>query len=385
MRVGVMLRTMDEKQGIGVYTQNLMDALLELDTRHEWVLFYRNPRWLGRYAGRPRVREMVIEAPNKAVWDQIKIPYAAWRADVDVIFHTKFTVPFLTRRPTVMALHGASWYTNPEVYRPLDIFYVRRFMPLYCRKATAIMSNSECTTRDFVRLLHLDPAKLHTANLAAADRFRPIDDPAMLADVRARYALPDRFVLSVIKYDPRKNFGNLLEAFREAHAQTGCSLVVVGRNVERYRADFGLDRSELGRHVHFLGWVEQSDLPAIYNQAECLFFPSIIEEFGIPVCEAMACGLPMVVSSVGAPPDIAGEAGIFVDPLDPNGMAEALIQVLTDPALRAEKRALALARARHFSWRKCAEETLAVLEQVARRRPRRISSDRLVAAGALGR
>lgn len=385
MRVGVMLRTMDEQQGIGIYTQNLMDALLALDTRHEWVLFYRNPRWVGRYASRPRVREVVVKAPNKALWDQVMIPLAARRADVDVIFHTKFTVPFLTRRPTVMVLHGASWYTNPEVYKPLDIWYVRRFMPLYCRKAAAIMSNSDCTTRDFVRLLHLNPAKLHTANLAAADRFRPISDPAALADVRARYHLPGRYVLSVIKYDPRKNFGNLIEAFRRAHAQTGCDLVVVGRNVERYRADYGLDSGAFGRHVHFLGWVEQPDLPAIYNQAECLFFPSIIEEFGIPVCEAMACGLPMVVSRVGAPPDIAGEAGIFVDPHDPAGMADALVRLLTDPELRAEKRALALARAQEFSWRKCAEETLKVLEQVSRRRPRRISSDRLVPVRTLGR
>ena len=366
MRIGVMLRTMDEQQGIGIYTQNLMDHLLAVDDRNEYVLFYRNPAFIGRYATYPRVEEQVVRAPNKALWDQIMIPLAARRFEVDVLFHTKFTVPFFTRRPTVMVLHGASWYTNPELYWQLGILYIRLFMPLYCRKASAIVSNSDCTTRDFIRILGLDPEKIHTANLAASDIFHLVTDPGVLVAARERYRLPDRFILSVIKYAARKNFGNLIEAFGRLHGRRPSKLVVVGYDCERYRQDFDLDAKPWGRDVQFLGWVEQAALPAIYSLAECLFFPSIIEEFGIPVCEAMACGLPMVVSKVGAPPDVAGEAGIFVDPMDPVAMADALYALLTDPALQADKRAKALERAKNFSWRKCAEETLTVLEQIGR-------------------
>jgi glycosyltransferase involved in cell wall biosynthesis len=365
MRIGVMLRTISEQQGIGIYTRNLVDQLLRIDPRNEYVLYYRDPEFLGRYGDRPNVRERLLPSRSKAVWDQVRVPRAASEDRVDVLFHTKFTVPFLTRIPSVMALHGASWYTNPEVYKRLDLAYVRTVMPLYCRKASAIMSNSDCTTRDFIHYLGLPPDKLHTANLAADDRFRPISDRAVLDGVRKRYTLPDRFILAVIKYDPRKNFANLIAAFENLHHTTDCKLVVVGRNCERYRDEQRLAERGLANDVLFVGWIEQDELPAIYNLADFLFFPSIIEEFGIPVCEALACGLPMVVSKVGAPPDLAGEAGIFVDPYEVKGMTQAITRLWNEPELRRAKATLALERSRLFSWQKCAETTLAVLEQVA--------------------
>lgn len=155
-----------------------------------------------------------------------------------------------------MVLHGASWYTNPEVYKRLDILYVRALMPVYCRKAAAIMSNSECTTRDFIHYLHLPPAKLHTANLAADERFQPISNRSLLQSVRQRYDLPERFILSVLKYDPRKNFGNLIAAFENLHRHTPCKLVVVGRDCERFAQDHRLAQRGLAAEVTFLGWVE---------------------------------------------------------------------------------------------------------------------------------
>lgn len=100
--------------------------------------------------------------------------------------------------------------------------------------------------------------------------------------------------------------------------------MVVGQDCERFARDHRLAERGLSADVIFLGWVEQDELPAIYNLAEFLFSPSIIEEFGIPVCEALACGLPLVVSNVGAPPDLAGDAGIFVDPYDVHGMTQAI-------------------------------------------------------------
>lgn len=368
MRIGIMLRTMSERQGIGIYTRNVVDQLLRIDRRNDYVLYYRDAEFLGRYGTHPNVRERFLPSRSKAVWDQVRVPRAASRDRVDVLFHTKFTVPFLTRIPSVMVLHGASWYTNPEVYQRLDILYVRAVMPLYCRKAAAIMSNSDCTTRDFIRYLGLPPEKLHTANLAAGERFRPIADRVLLEEVRRRYALPGRFILAVIKYDPRKNFANLIAAFENLRRTTDCKLVVVGRDCEQYREDYRLAQRGLANDVRFLGWIEQDELPAIYNLADFLFFPSIIEEFGIPVCEALACGLPMVVSRVGAPPDLAGEAGIFVDPYDVAGMTDAITRLWNDPELRRKKAALALERSRLFSWQKCAEATLAVLERVAAER-----------------
>lgn len=364
MKIAVMLRAIDEKGGIGIYSRNLMDNLLPLDTKNEYILFYRNPALLGRYAHYDHVRERFVRGVNKAIWDQVMIPLQAKREGADLIFHTKFTVPFFTSRKTVMTIHGASWFTHSELYKKHDIMYIRAVMPLYCKKATAILSNSDLTTRDFIHTLGISPNKIRTTRLAAGDCFAPINETDVLNQTREKYGLPHRFILSVIKYDPRKNFHHLIKAFKICHSRVPCKLVVVGKDCERYRDVHIRGEPELDRDVVFLGYVEQQDLVAIYNLADVLFLPSIYEEFGIPVCEAMACGCPVVASKTGAPPEIAGEAGIYVDPMNPWEMAEALYMVWTDEKIRREKGRLGLLRSQEFSWKKCAMQTLELFESL---------------------
>jgi len=365
MKIGVMLRALDEKQGIGIYSQNVLDHLVQLDKKNEYILYYRNPKFLGRYADHKNLTEKLVTAPNKAIWDQIKIPLEAARDKVDVIFHTKFTVPLWSCHKTVMTLHGAGWFVHPELFRKSSVLYQRYIMPLYCRKAAAIISNSQLTTNDFVEILGINPKTIRTIHLAADDRFQPLNDSARIEASKKKYNLPERFILSVIKYDPRKNFRNLIEAFRMCHSRTPCKLVVVGIGCEKYREEYRLKEIGLDDDVSFLGWVEQEELVSLYNLGEFLFFPSVYETFGIPVCEAIACGCPVVVAKTGSLPEIAGDAGILVNPMKPAEMAEALYSLWTDDTLRATYAEKAYARSKTFSWSKNARETLAVLESVA--------------------
>jgi glycosyltransferase involved in cell wall biosynthesis len=362
MRIGVMLRAMDEKQGTGIYTRNLADQLFALDRRNEYVAFHRNPANIGRYKDQANVKEILVTAPNKALWDQWAIPRAAAREKLDVIFHTKFTVPFCTARKTVMTIHGASWFVHPELYgNKLDMLYIRAMMPLYCRKADLILSNSDLTTNDFVRILRVPRAKIRTTRLGTGPQFRPVTDQSALDEVRRRYALPDKFILSVIRHDPRKNFKNLIAAFRLLRQRMPCKLVVTGLGCEQYRTEYALEEDGTAADVLFLGWVDQNTLPALYSLARCMLFPSVYEEFGIPTCEAMACGCPPVVSTTGALPEIAGDAGILVDPFNPGEIADGLARVYADDALHADLSARSLARARDFTWERCARETIAAL------------------------
>jgi glycosyltransferase involved in cell wall biosynthesis len=237
-------------------------------------------------------------------------------------------------------------------------------MPLYCRKASAILSNSGLTTRDFVRLIGVPDRKITTVHLGTGRQYRVIEDMDQLEEKRRRFGLPRKFILSVIKYDPRKNFENLIAAFRLLRKQQPCKLVVTGIGCEKYIREYGLDSDGTSEDVHFLGWVDQEDLPYLYNMARCLFFPSVYEEFGIPTCEAMACGCPPVVSNTGALPEIAGKAGMIVDPFQPEEMCGALSRLWNNDQIYNDLRQRCLCRAPTFTWENCAAKTLEVLTSI---------------------
>jgi glycosyltransferase involved in cell wall biosynthesis len=183
----------------------------------------------------------------------------------------------------IMVLHGASWFVRPDLYNKLDIFYVRRAMPFYCRTADFLISNSDLTTRDFINILNVPEEKIKTVRLAQGESFHPVESQDLLESVKRKYSLPERFIVTVTSYDPRKNFATLISAFEKCREQENIHLVVVGKDCQWYLRDFDMVSNGLKEYVHFPGWIEQQDLPAIYSLASAFVFPSVYEEFGIPV------------------------------------------------------------------------------------------------------
>lgn len=370
MRVGIMLRCIAEKGGIGVYARNVVEELLEIDAENEYVLFYPDATSLGRYARFANAREVVVPGKNKLLWDQLSIPRAVRRERIDLLFHPKFTLPLFVAAKTVMVVHGADWFLPQyrHLYRPLDVLYIRAVMPLYFRRADAVISVSRYSTQGFVAAIPGAAAKLRTIYFAAKDFFRPVTDAAVLDRVKRQYALPDRFLLTVIHYDTgRKNFGNMLAAFsllkQQGRAQ---KFVVAGRDVEKYANDYPLESMGVERDVVFTGWVEQRDLPAMYTLADLYLYPTRVEAFPIPVCEAMGCGCPIVTSRETGLVEIAGESALFVDPENPAEIAAAVARVLDDDELRQTLRRKGLERSQSFSWEKCARETKELFESLVK-------------------
>ena len=209
MRIGIMLRSLDEKGGIGVYTGNILRELLNLDQKNRYILFYRNAANRGRFIHHPNVSEQVVKAPNKAFWDQIAIPRACKREKIDVIFHPKFTVPLFAPCKAVMVVHGADWFIPEQAkfYHPLDVYYIRTVMPFYFKKSALVISVSQLTTDNFKQVLNLPPGKIETIYFGPAKHFNRVTDKTLLQNVRKRYNLPDKFILSLTKLggDERKN------------------------------------------------------------------------------------------------------------------------------------------------------------------------------------
>ncbi len=371
IRIGIMLRALDERGGVGIYTRGILRELLALDDRNEYVLYYRDPANLGRYADRPNVLERSIDTRFNGVWDQFAIPPAARRDGVDVLFHPKFTVPVWAPCPTVMVLHGADWLLPEQArYYPWrNVAAMKVLMPLWCRSAAAILSVSELTSENILDAVDgLSPEKVTTTYFAPARHFARVESPERLEAVRRRYDLPDRFILSLSRPDAahRKNAEGLIEAFRHAAPHIEHTLVIGGRDCERFRTDYGIPDDGWGSRVRFLGWVEQEDLPAIYSLAHLYLYPSNLEAFPIPLTEAMACGTPIVTSNINGLQEIAGDAALKVDPNDPAAVAAAVRRVVEDDELAARLSAAGLERSRHFDWESCAAKTLEVLQSVAR-------------------
>jgi glycosyltransferase involved in cell wall biosynthesis len=361
----MMLRTLDEKFGIGTFTQYLTDNVIKLDRENQYVLFYRNDEHIGKYKEYPNVEEKLISAPNKLIWDQIAVLKAAKQENIDLLFHTKFTLPFMTKCKTVMVLHGASWFVHPELYdNKLDLMYIRKVLPLYCRKADALIANSKLTENDFVNILKVPREKIKTIYFGLEPIFKPIEDRSVLEKVKKKYNLPDRFILTVSRYDPRKNFATTFKAFTNCKDAGDIKLVAVGKESWKYKEDCGIAESGFEDDVIFPGYIDHDELPAFYNLAEVYIFPSVYEELGIPLIESMACGCPIVASNSGAIPEITDNIACLSDPFDADGMAAGIDKLTHDPDFRNKSIEKGFLRAQEFSYENSARKTVELFEKV---------------------
>lgn len=367
-----MMRSADEVGGISVYARNIVEELLKIDQVNQYILFYKTDKHLGRYKAFSNCEEIFLPGGSKAIWDQIKIPRAAKKENVDLIFNPKFTVPLFTRCKTVMVVHGADWFIPPfdEVYNSLDVFYIKNVMPMYLRKADFVTSVSDYSTDGFVAAFPWLKDKIQTVYFGPHTNFKVIDDSEKLESVRARYDLPEEFILTVIRYDhgtknTRKNFPAMAEAFAKYKKMGGSEkFVVVGRDCDMYGRENDLAGMGIENDVIFPGLVDQEDLPAFYNLAKLYLYPTIIEAFPIPTTEAMACGCPIVTSNSTGLKELTEGVSVAVEPTDTDAIAGAIRKVLSSPELQQQMREKGLERSTIFSWEKCARETLEVFEKI---------------------
>ena len=357
------------RTGVGYYVEHLLHHLARevAHTGDELVVVSNKP--IDTQAPLPphvRVHDG-HRFPIRIGWMQLRAASALDALRPDVAHFTNGMIPIGTPVATVVTVHDMSLRLYPGCHPVRRLLLNRPLMHLAIRQASSIVTVSNSARRDLLRLHGVAPDRVAVVHEAASPAFRPIVDRARLEDVRARYKLPRQFMLYVGTIEPRKNLTRLMTAFAAARkAGIPHHLVCVGPYGWSSRDLAGrIDRLGIEGAVHFTGYVPFEDLPAIYNLGEFFAFPSLYEGFGLPVVEAMACGIPVLTSTTSSLGEIAGDAAVTIDPLDTDAMTDAIVRLATDADLRRDVAERGVRRARSFSWEQTARDMLAVYHRAA--------------------
>jgi len=361
------------RAGLGRYAESLARALV---ARYpgRFALFYNCDPGVRPLTGLEQVPIRIVRAsyrPWRAlVWlgQLLGMGYDRLVPDAELFHATEHLLMPLKRVPTVLTVHDLIYRLYPRYHKPMNYLYLNAAMPLYVKRANAVITISESSKRDLIRLYGIPPDKVTVIYEAAAPHFKPAP-PDRIATVRRRYGLPERYLLTVGTIEPRKNLVRLVDAVglvREMGFDVG--LVIVGSRGWLYEDFFRhLERHEHRDAVFLIGYVPDEDLPAVYSAATLCVLPSLYEGFGLPILEAMACGTPVACSNTSSLPELGGRAARYFDPTDEEQMAEVIAEVLRDGTLREEMRVRSMVQVRRFSWARTAEETFAVYQKVLAR------------------
>jgi glycosyltransferase involved in cell wall biosynthesis len=357
------------RTGVGYYAEHLLQHLArEVANTDDEIVVVSNKPVDTQAPLPPHVRvHLGHRFPIHLGWMQMRASRALEALQPQVAHFTNGMIPIGSSIPTVVTVHDMSLRLYPRYHPTRRLLIHRPLTYVAIRRAAAIVTVSHSARRDLLRLHGIAPERVSVVHEAASPVFRPIADRAALDGVRAKYGLPDRFILYVGAIEPRKNLTRLMSAFADARkAGIPHHLVCAGPYGWASRDLSGhIERLGIKDAVHFTGYVPFDDLPAIYNLGEFFVFPSLYEGFGLPVVEAMASGLPVITSNTSSLGEIAADAAETIDPTDTDALTAAIRRLAGDAGLRHERAERGLQRARTFSWAQSARDMLAVYHRAA--------------------
>lgn len=234
-------------------------------------------------------------------------------------------------------------------------------------RANHFLAVSECTKQDLISILGIPDNKIDVIPCAASEAMVPVTDCDVLNKLKAKYSLPRQYILFVGNHNPRKNLRRLMSAFAMAR-ERGIThhLVIAGEHGWKFNKDDALKEIQPKDDIHFLGYVPDEDMPALYSGASLFVFPTLYEGFGIPVIEAQRCGTPVLTSSCSALPEVGGNAAIYVDPQSTSSICDGIVSVLSDPGLADRLVQAGFRNAQRFSWNASAQQLGKIIEGVIR-------------------
>ena len=366
------LPLLDNQAGAERYTRNIINYLVRLNGDHQYHLILSRINQSLYRPNQGNFQQTVVDVNTRhkllrILSEQIYLPRLLKRQGVNLLFSPCNIGPRFLSVPLVITLFDLHWLRFPELFSPLRLAYLRRALTWSARKAEAVLTISENSKKDLINLLSVPEEKITVTYVGLDPLFREIPEKSELQELRRRYGLKDRFILSVGQLHKRKNIPGLLQAYQRlaAHSPLNVQLVLAGGEGDG-AAEVREAVRQIGRdRVVFTGCLPDEDLLRFYHAAECLVYPSFYEGFGLPVLEAMACGCPVITSNVSSLPEVAGEAALLIDPHRIETIAAAMDSLLTNPILSQTLIQKGREQARKFTWEDTARKTLEVFAKVA--------------------
>jgi glycosyltransferase involved in cell wall biosynthesis len=355
-----------EKTGVENYTYGLLAALSRLESDQQLHLYlHRRPRsqefdLLQPFLASPRSFFHVV--PPLKLWLKLWLPLAARWQGMDIGIFPGSILPWWLPFPGVMVVYDLCWASYPECYPAREIRIFRDLYPRDLKRAKLVFAISEWTKGEITRVYGTAPEKIRVVPCGVDEGFVP--DSEEEARSPAPLGLDPGYILAVGTSHPRKNIGVLLKAYALLPAAGRPPLVLIGPEGDTASPLRQLAEAlGIGPQLRWLGYVGRESLPALYRRAGVFVMPSLQEGFGMPVLEAMACGTPVICSNTTALPEVAGEAGLLIDPTRPEELAEAMAKVLSDKSLAGLMRDKGLIQAGGFSWEKSGRLALSYLRE----------------------
>lgn len=367
------------RMGIGSYAENLLAQfhIVAPDIRFTVVLQSDDAPLRAAIPGRFRTLQVRARLcrllPFRLAVEQLLLPLLAWRCRADVIHSLHYSLPhFSGGAKRVVTMHDMTAYVLPHMHTRLKGAYMRFFIRRALRQADHLIFISQSALDECRRWFGLPIPDATVVHHGKSDAFHPDGSAQEFADVRARYHLPEQYLLYLGTLEPRKNVPLLLRAFAEfARRHPEARLVIAGKKGWYFDEIFHTAEAlHLGDRILFTGYIDEADKPALIRGALLFVYPSLYEGFGIPVLEAMASGVPTIAGDRTSIPEIAGDGALLINPESLTDLLDGLELLYSNPDARTRLVAKGLEQAAKFSWVKTAQETAAVYRIVAGQRAR---------------